>query len=91
MRDGETGSIPEQEWLTIAQAAKLLGMAERQARRWADKLADSEREHCEISIAAEEGEVDPHSPGKRPGHFIWRAVSIKVRSKFVRECNDAER
>lgn len=32
-----------EEWLTIAQAAKRLGMAERQARRWAAKLVDGDR------------------------------------------------
>ncbi len=37
--------MPEPEWITIAEAAKRLGLAERQTRRWADKLpADGRRQ-----------------------------------------------
>ncbi len=38
-------SLEPFEWITIAEAAKRLGLVERQARRWADKLsADGRRQ-----------------------------------------------
>lgn len=35
--------MPEPEWVTVAQAAKILGVAERQARRIAERLPDYDR------------------------------------------------
>lgn len=35
--------MPEPEWVTVAQAAQLLGVAERQARRIADRLPDYDK------------------------------------------------
>jgi hypothetical protein len=57
------------EWLTITQAAARLGIGERQARRYAAKLAPEDRR--------EGGHDDGHMTGSRPAYVRLSAMRAK--------------
>ena len=49
MNDPQAEEQSSKEWLTIAEAARRLGVAERQARRWAERLPAAARRQEETA------------------------------------------
>ncbi len=62
-------SLPDSEFLTVSQAAARLGISERQARRYAAKLAPDDRR--------EGGHEAGHMTGSRPTQVRLAAMQAK--------------
>lgn len=79
------------QWLTVSQAARALGVSERQARRYAARLSPADRQEEANTVSdmtakkpdmtrEEAGHITPKRPAKRPA---------RVRSEAMKAARDA--